>query len=73
VSFAQQAGVSGYVKDPTGAVVPEATVNIIKTDTDAKWSTSSSGVGFYEFLRCRQDPTRYTSIRPAFSQWFAKA
>ena len=48
LSFAQQAALSGYVKDPTGAVVPKANVAVVKTDTAAKWSTSSSDVGFYE-------------------------
>ena len=49
LSLAQQAALSGYIKDPTGAMVPNATVSIIKTDTAAKWSTSSTDVGFYEF------------------------
>src|SRR5215472_14127805 len=49
LSLAQQAALSGYVKDPTGAVVPKAEVTALKTDTAAKWSVSSNDVGFYEF------------------------
>jgi hypothetical protein len=49
LSFAQQAALSGYVRDPSGAVVPKANVTATRTDTAAKWSTSSSDVGFYEF------------------------
>src|SRR5215471_11266490 len=47
--FGQQAALSGYVKDPTGAVVPKTTIVIVKKDTAAKWSTSSNDVGYYEF------------------------
>src|SRR5215831_5914650 len=47
--FGQQAALSGYVKDPTGAVVPKAAVDIAKKDTAAKWSTSSNDIGYYEF------------------------
>ena len=49
LSFAQQAALSGYVKDPTGAVIPGANVTATRTDTAARWSTSSSDAGFYEF------------------------
>jgi hypothetical protein len=49
LSFAQQAALSGYVKDPSGAVVPNASVTATRNDTAARWSTSSSGGGFYEF------------------------
>jgi len=49
LAFAQQAALFGFVKDPTGAVVPKANVTITKIDTGAKWSTASTDVGFYEF------------------------
>jgi hypothetical protein len=49
LSLAQQAALSGYVKDPTGGVVPKADIRLIKTDTAAKWSTTSSDLGSYEF------------------------
>ncbi|HKE22598.1 MAG TPA: carboxypeptidase regulatory-like domain-containing protein, partial [Bryobacteraceae bacterium] len=49
LSFAQQAAFSGYVKDPTGAVVPKANITLTRTDTAVRWSTSSSNAGFYEF------------------------
>jgi hypothetical protein len=49
LSFAQQAALSGYIKDPTGAVVPNAGVTAIRIDSAARWSTSSNDAGFYEF------------------------
>src|SRR5215471_8518449 len=54
--FGQQAALSGYVKDPTGAVVPKATVDIVKKDTAAKWGTSSNDVGYYEFAALPPGP-----------------
>jgi len=47
--LAQQAALTGYVKDPSGAVIPKAGITVIKTDTAAKWSTASSDTGLYEF------------------------
>jgi len=49
LSLAQQAALSGYVKDPSGAVVPRADITAIRTDTAARWSASSSDAGLYEF------------------------
>jgi hypothetical protein len=49
LSLAQQAALTGYVKDPSGAVVPKAGITVIRTDTAAKWSTASSDAGLYEF------------------------
>src|SRR3954463_8056709 len=57
VSLAQQAAVSGFIKDPTGAVVPKANVTIVKADTSAQLSTSSGEAGFYEFSSLQ--PGRY--------------
>ena len=73
LSLAQQAALSGYVQDPTGAVVPKANIAVVKMDTAAKWSTSSSDVASTSFRRCRQGLTRYTSTRLAFSHSFAGA
>jgi hypothetical protein len=49
ISFAQQAGVSGFVRDPSGAVVPKANVTILKPDTATRLAMSSNEAGFYEF------------------------
>src|SRR5262249_4085680 len=46
---AHQPSLSGRVHDPSGAIVPEAKVTIVKTDTGARLETSSSEAGVYEF------------------------
>src|SRR6266545_2315063 len=56
VSLAQQAAVSGVVKDSTGAVIPGATVLILKTDTATRLTTSSNEVGRYEFPSLQPGP-----------------
>jgi hypothetical protein len=48
-AFAQNAIVSGLVKDPSGAVVPGATVIILKTDSSKKVTATSNHLGLYEF------------------------
>src|SRR5215813_3772309 len=56
VSLAQQAAVSGVVKDSSAAVIPGATVLILKTDTAARLTISSNEVGRYEFPSLQPGP-----------------
>src|SRR5579862_5367689 len=42
--------ISGTVKDPTGAVIPGATVTATNTATNLQTKTVSDGKGFYAFL-----------------------
>lgn len=49
--FAQfSAGVRGVVQDPSGAVVPKATVTIVNTATQVSHSATSDEVGNYQFV-----------------------
>jgi hypothetical protein len=49
-SFAQSLGtITGEVKDSTGAMVPGATVTVVNKATNATRTTSSNGVGLFEF------------------------
>ncbi len=59
-SFAQNATTSlrGIVKDPTGAVVPGATIALSDTATGLKLNTTSSGSGEYQLLQI--PPATYT-------------
>ena len=66
LSLAQHAALSGYVKDPTGAVVPNAGVTALKTDTAAKWSVSSNDVGFYEFPALPPGLYEIRVVKPGF-------
>ena len=45
--FAQTASLSGTVSDPTGAVIPKATVTVTNTQTGAKRSDVSDAQGRY--------------------------
>ena len=45
--FSQTASLSGTVSDPTGAVIPKATVTVTNTQTGAKRSDVSDGQGRY--------------------------
>ncbi|MGO8795302.1 MAG: carboxypeptidase regulatory-like domain-containing protein [Candidatus Sulfotelmatobacter sp.] len=46
---AANGSLSGTVKDPTGAVVPEATIKLVNTALKSKYSATSNGQGFYSF------------------------
>jgi len=43
------AGVQGSVKDPVGALVPEATVTLTNRETNQTFQVTASGEGFYRF------------------------
>ena len=47
---AGRGGVSGLVADPTGAVIPGASVTASDTATGAKLSTVTTGAGLYDFV-----------------------
>lgn len=47
--LAQQASVSGYVRDSGGAIIPNANVSIQNTATNAQLTTTSNSDGFYNF------------------------
>ena len=49
--FAQfRAGIQGVISDPTGAVVPGATVTLTNNETQASRKAQTSGEGFYSFF-----------------------
>ena len=60
LAFSQTATTSlrGVVKDPTGALVPGATVTITAASTGASQQTTSNASGVYSFPQI--PPTRYT-------------
>ncbi|MGA9781336.1 MAG: TonB-dependent receptor [Terracidiphilus sp.] len=60
LAFSQTATTSlrGVVKDPTGALVPGATVTITAASTGISQQSTSNGSGIYEFQQIR--PARYT-------------
>jgi hypothetical protein len=55
--YAQNASISGLLKDPSGAVVQNATVKVLSTDTGVLRTTSSNGGGYYSASELQ--PGRY--------------
>src|SRR5580704_14233486 len=47
--FAQNTGLNGTVADPSGAVIPNASINLTSVDTGAERNTVSDSKGHYEF------------------------
>ncbi len=60
VSFAQNATTSlrGVIKDPSGAVVPGATITLFNAATGQKYTATSGSAGNYSFIQIT--PARYT-------------
>jgi hypothetical protein len=50
--------VSGIVRDPTGAVVPDATINIVQRETNIGTELATNGSGFYAAQPCDPAATR---------------
>lgn len=46
---AANGSLSGTVKDPTGAVVPEATIKLVNTALKSKYAATTNAQGFYSF------------------------
>src|ERR1017187_6789512 len=50
VAFAQTGGqITGEVRDPTGALVPNATVTVTNTATNVARTTTTNNAGLYSF------------------------
>ena len=49
----ESAGISGTVTDPTGAVVPRATVRLIEMDRGTQTDVATGKGGFYTFANVR--------------------
>ena len=53
-----RAGIQGTVSDPTGAVIPGATVTLTNNETNRTQQTTASDEGFYRFSQLA--PGQYT-------------
>jgi hypothetical protein len=69
--YAQSAGNSGTiygtVADPTGAVIPNATVSIQNPVSGFKRETKSDGSGHYQFTNLPLNPYHLTAAAPSFA------
>ncbi|MGH9404247.1 MAG: carboxypeptidase regulatory-like domain-containing protein, partial [Terriglobia bacterium] len=60
--------VTGRVTDPTGAVVPEATVTLTDESTHTVFSTKTNHVGYYTFSDVKPSTYDLTVTRPGFQK-----
>ena len=56
---ADQGAITGYVKDPSGAILPNAEITVTNLDTGLALNTKSNDSGVLSSLRSRSVTTRY--------------
>src|SRR5262249_48510232 len=61
--------IQGAVKDATGAVVPEAKVRIVQTQTTRQYDTVTNEVGFYLFPSVQLGPYQITVEMAGMETW----
>ena len=64
---AQQSQLSGTVADPTGAVIPNATITIINIDTGAQREDRADSEGRYGFLQVAPGKYKLTAKAAGFT------
>jgi hypothetical protein len=62
------ASLSGTVLDPTGAIIPGATVTLLNTGTQQQFTTTSSGSGAYRFEELPPASYKLTVTAKGFQQ-----
>ena len=74
-SLAAQTGVGqiqGTVRDATGAVVPNASITLVQTQTGRELHTTSSAAGFFVFPTLRPGDYLVTVSVPGMKKWEGK-
>jgi carboxypeptidase family protein len=61
------ASVRGHVTDPSGAVIANAMVRLVRTDTNATRATKTDNEGFYEFVQLASGAYSMTVAAPGFA------
>ena len=64
------ATITGTVSDPTGAVVPNATVTATNTETGIKTTAKSNEAGIYTIAQLNEGPTRFRPRRQGSRRWW---
>ena len=62
-------GIQGVVKDPTGAVVPQAEISAIRTETGQKFTATSNGAGFYLMPTLQPGQYKIEVRAPGMQAW----
>ncbi len=65
--FAQQTSLNGVVTDPTGAVIPNASITIVNIATSAQRDTTSDSQGRYSFVQVTPSTYRLTAKASGFA------
>src|SRR5690348_179280 len=65
-AFAQEAQLTGLITDSSGAVVPQASVSLLNSDTRVKYQTESNGAGVYTFPFLKPGPYVITVEKAGF-------
>ena len=63
------ASISGSVHDATGALVPEAQVELVNQASKAKWAATSNGEGFFSFSAIHAATYTLRVSHPGFEAW----
>jgi hypothetical protein len=66
VAQVTQTGIHGTVKDPTGAVVPEANLQLTDPSTNVVRKTTAGGDGSFVFTGLQDGDYRLTTTKPGF-------
>lgn len=61
------ASIRGRVTDPSGAVIADATVRLVRIDTNATRTTKTNSEGFYEFVQLASGAYRLTVTAVGFA------
>ncbi len=61
-----QSDVTGVIKDPTGAVVPNATIKLLNPTTNVESSTVTTNAGVYRFVHVPSGEYRITASASGF-------
>src|SRR5258708_7061175 len=61
------ASIRGRVTDPSGDVIADATVQLVRTDTNTARATKTNSEGLYEFVQLASGPYRLTVAASGFA------
>ncbi|WP_263383073.1 TonB-dependent receptor domain-containing protein [Granulicella arctica] len=67
IAQADQGAITGFVKDPTGAVIPNADVTVVNTDTGLSLNVKSNSSGVFVFAPLKIGNYSVTATAPNFA------
>jgi Carboxypeptidase regulatory-like domain len=64
-----EGSILGTVKDPAGAVIPDAAITLMNTDEGVVRTTKSNALGNYQFLQAKPAHYTVTVVANGFEKW----